>query len=66
VAESRTDVSVGSEGMSAMLELQNSLRTMTDEKAVAMVTEGFGTIKSSSNNSGLNLIMDSMIEIRRR
>lgn len=66
VAESRTDVSVGSEGMSAMLELQNSLRTMTDEKAVAMVTDGFSTIKNSSNNSGLNMIIDSMIEIRRR
>lgn len=66
VADSKTDVSVGSEGMAAMLELHSGLQTITDAKAVAMVTEGLGAIKSGSTNAGLNVIMDSMIAIRRR
>ncbi|MFA7061675.1 MAG: hypothetical protein WC156_12770 [Pedobacter sp.] len=65
IAESKTDVSVGSEGMTAMLELHNGLQTITDVKAVAMVTDGFTTIKNSSTNAGLNVMMDSMITIRR-
>lgn len=66
VAESKTDVSVGSEGMAAMLQLQNGLQTITNDKAVAVVADGFGAIKNISANAGLNVMMDSMIAIRRR
>ena len=65
IADSKTDVSVGSEGMAAMLELNNGLRAITDAKAVTVVTDGFSAIKNSSTNSGLNVMMDSMIKIRK-
>jgi len=66
IAESKINVSAGSEGMAAMLELHNGLQSITDDKAAAMVTDGFNSIKSSSANTGLNLVMDSMIALRRR
>ena len=66
VADSKTDVSVGSEGMAAILELHSGLQTITGEKAAAIVTDGFAAIKSSSTNAGLNVMVDSMIALRRR
>ncbi|RII29848.1 MAG: hypothetical protein CXR30_11085 [Geobacter sp.] len=66
IAESKINVSAGSEGMAAMLELQSGLQSITDDKAATMVTDGFNSIKSSSTNTGLNLVMDSMIALRRR
>lgn len=66
IAERKIDVSAGSEGMAAMLELQTGLQSMRDDTAAALVTDGFSAIKVSSANTGLNLVLDAMIAQRRR
>ena len=66
MADSKADISVGGEGMTAILELHGGLQSITDSAAVAVVNDGFTAIKSGQIDAGMNVIMDSMIALRRR
>ena len=66
VADSKADISVGGEGMAAILELHGGLQSITDSAALAVVSDGFTAIKSGQIDAGMNVIMDSMIALRRR
>lgn len=61
IATSKTDVSMGSEGMAALLNLNNSLATIGDQQAKAMVADRFGRIKSAGTSSNLAMAMDAMV-----
>jgi hypothetical protein len=61
IADSKADVSVGSEGMAAMLSLNNSLATLSDKQAKGTITNRFNTIKASGASTGLVMVMDSMV-----
>ena len=65
VAESKADVSVGSEGMAAMLEMNKGLQRITDNNAMTLVTGGFAELRKISVQSGLNVIMDAIVTKRK-
>lgn len=66
LADSKTSVAVGSEGMAAMLTLNNGLATISDTQAMATVNDRLNTIKTGSTDAGLTMMIDAMTSTRIR
>lgn len=66
IADSKTDVSVGSDGMAAMMTLNSGLAVVKDAQAVTVVNDRFSAIKETSASAGLAMMMDSMTANRMR
>jgi len=60
IADSKTEVSAGSDGMTALLTLNNGMQTISDEQAVATLHNRFNAIKQGTTNAGLVMMLDSM------
>jgi len=46
--------------MTALLNLNNGMQTISDEQAVATLTNRFNAIKQGTTNAGLVMMLDSM------
>lgn len=61
VAEKGIDISMGSEGMSAMIEINQGLDTITHPEALEKVTTNLSAIRDTTKDSGLNLLLNNMV-----
>ena len=61
VSETGIDISPGSEGMSAMIEINKGLDTITHPEALEKVTTNLNLIKDTTKDSGLNLLLNNMV-----
>jgi hypothetical protein len=62
LANTNTDVSVGSEGFSALMELNSGLGSIKDETAISNVNETFGSIQTQLGKaSPIGIIIGTMI-----
>jgi len=66
IADSKTDVAAGSEGMAAMLALNSGLATIKDETAKKTVDNRFSAIKAGAASTGLVVVMDAMTAAKMR
>jgi hypothetical protein len=55
------EVSVGSEGMAAMMEMDKGLAAIKDSQALKTVENTFTRINTTSANSGLKMVLGSMV-----
>ena len=65
VAEEGLDMSLGSEGMAAMMEMNKGFEAIKDAQALEAATTSLEKVKETSKNTGLNMAMGNMLGRRR-
>lgn len=61
IADSRVDVSTGSEGYKAMLELSKGMGALTDATALTSAKTGLGQIKDATADQSLKFLIGNMM-----
>ena len=61
IDSSGTDVSMGSAGMAAMVEMNQGLASVRDTQAVETVNTTFDNLRGTSGNAGFKLMLGNMI-----
>ena len=65
IAEKGLDMSLGSEGMTAMVEINKGFEAIKDAQTLEAATTSLEKVKETSTNTGLNMAMGSMLGRRR-
>ncbi len=65
VADKGLDMSPGSEGMAAVMEINKGFEEIKDAQAQKVVLASLEKVRVTSKNTGLNLVLGNMLAIRR-
>ncbi|MBD2563979.1 MULTISPECIES: hypothetical protein [Nostoc] len=61
IAQAKLDVTTGSEGFTAMQEISNSVRKITQPEALKRLQEGLTGVKNNTTNANLNVIITNIL-----